>query len=85
MRDNLQIAFIQNLNPWELGLIFFVILLLFGAKRLPELAKGAGKALKEFKKATSEAEETFKAAVKEEDATATAKPAPGNIKSEEAK
>ena len=32
----------------------FVILLLFGAKRLPELAKGLGQGIKEFKKASSE-------------------------------
>lgn len=72
---HLQLAFIQNLNPWEITLIAFVVLLLFGANRLPELAKGAGKALKEFKKATTEAEETFKSAVKEEDTPSPTNPA----------
>ena len=38
----------------ELIIIFLVVLLLFGSKRLPELAKGLGKGLREFKKATHE-------------------------------
>ena len=38
-------------------LILAVVLLLFGAKKLPELAKGLGKSVKEFKKATVEEEE----------------------------
>ena len=40
----------------ELLLILFIVLLLFGAKRLPELAKGLGQSVKEFKKASSEDE-----------------------------
>jgi len=34
---------------WELIVIFLVILLLFGAKRLPELARGLGQSIREFK------------------------------------
>jgi len=41
----------------EMLIIFLVVLLLFGAKRLPELAKGLGKGLKEFKNATKEIEQ----------------------------
>jgi sec-independent protein translocase protein TatA len=41
-----------NLGGGEVILIFCVILLLFGAKKLPELAKGLGTGIKEFKKAT---------------------------------
>jgi sec-independent protein translocase protein TatA len=41
-----------NLGGGEVILIFAVILLLFGAKKLPELAKGLGTGIKEFKKAT---------------------------------
>ncbi len=41
------------LGPWEIILILAVVMLLFGAKRLPELAKGMGKSMKEFKKAMS--------------------------------
>nr|WP_238991387.1 twin-arginine translocase TatA/TatE family subunit [Rariglobus hedericola] len=38
----------------ELFLILAVVMLLFGAKKLPELAKGLGKSIKEFKKASNE-------------------------------
>ncbi len=38
----------------ELLVIFIVTLLLFGSKRLPELARGLGKGIKEFKKAANE-------------------------------
>jgi TatA/E family protein of Tat protein translocase len=38
----------------ELLVILFIILLLFGAKKLPELAKGLGGGLREFKKAAKE-------------------------------
>ena len=40
-----------SLGPWEIILILAVVMLLFGAKKLPELAKGMGKSMKEFKKA----------------------------------
>ena len=36
---------------WEWIIIFLVILLLFGAKRLPDLAKGLGRGISEFRKA----------------------------------
>jgi sec-independent protein translocase protein TatA len=42
---------------WEVVLILAVVLILFGAKRLPELAKGLGSGIKEFKKATREVTE----------------------------
>ena len=42
------------LGGWEIVLILAVVLILFGAKKLPELAKGLGQGIKEFKKATSE-------------------------------
>ena len=38
----------------EIILILFVILLLFGAKKIPELARGMGKGIREFKDATKE-------------------------------
>ena len=44
----------------ELLIIFFVIVLLFGAKKLPELAKGLGKGIKEFKKASSNIEDEIR-------------------------
>jgi sec-independent protein translocase protein TatA len=42
---------------WEWVLIIAVVLLLFGAKKIPELAKGLGSGIKEFKKAAKEGEE----------------------------
>ena len=40
----------------ELLLILFIVLILFGAKRVPELAKGLGKALREFRNAAKDIE-----------------------------
>lgn len=40
-------------GPMEIVLILFVVLLLFGAKRLPEIARGLGESIKEFKKSIS--------------------------------
>jgi sec-independent protein translocase protein TatA len=45
-----------GLGPPEIIIIFLVIVLLFGGKKLPELAKGLGKGIKEFKKAQTEEE-----------------------------
>jgi sec-independent protein translocase protein TatA len=43
---------IANLGPTEIILIILVIVLLFGAKKLPELARGSGRALRIFKAET---------------------------------
>lgn len=51
-----------NLNGWELLVIVFAILLLFGAKKIPELAQGLGKGLKEFKKGLKDVEDEIKTA-----------------------
>ena len=39
-----------GIGTWEILLIFLVILLMFGAKRIPEIARGIGKGVTEFKK-----------------------------------
>ena len=44
-------------GPFELLVIFIVILLLFGGKKLPELGKSLGEGIREFKKALREASE----------------------------
>ena len=54
------IGFITNLRGPQLIIIVLVVLLLFGSKRLPDLARGFGKALREFRKAASDAETSFK-------------------------
>ena len=46
----LQLAFIQNVGPTEWILILLILLLLFGATRIPKLARSLGKSAKEFKK-----------------------------------
>lgn len=58
-------AFIEGLGGPELMMIMFVILLLFGANKLPELAKGLGRATREFKKATSGVEEEIRNAMED--------------------
>jgi sec-independent protein translocase protein TatA len=40
------------LGGWEIVLILAVVLLLFGARKLPELAKGLGQGIREFKKSS---------------------------------
>ncbi len=46
-----------GIGTGELLIILFIILLVFGSKKLPELAQGLGRGIREFKKATSEIEE----------------------------
>ncbi len=57
------IGFFPGVGAPELLIILFVLLLLFGAKKLPELARGMGKSIKEFKKATNEIEEDIRTAI----------------------
>ena len=53
------IAFL-SLGGFEILLILFITLLLFGAKRLPELARSLGQAKREFTRVTSEVEDVVK-------------------------
>jgi sec-independent protein translocase protein TatA len=50
------IASIMNLMGPDVMVILFIVLLLFGAKKLPELARGMGRAVKEFGAARDEIE-----------------------------
>ena len=43
-----------GIGTTELLVILFIILLVFGSKKLPELAQGLGRGIKEFKKASNE-------------------------------
>ena len=44
-------------GPWQIVLLLVVIVLVFGSKKLPELARALGKAKGEFKKGTQEGEQ----------------------------
>ena len=84
-----KLAFLQNINGPEILLIFLIVLLLFGAKRLPDLFKSFGKSIREFKKATSEIEDDFRTAMDEiptdkqsTPVQSTAKPKPTQVASE---
>ena len=46
-----------GIGTTELIIIMFIILLIFGAKKLPELAQGLGKGIREFKKASNDIQE----------------------------
>ncbi|WP_234572971.1 Sec-independent protein translocase subunit TatA/TatB [Rhodohalobacter sp. 614A] len=45
---------------FEWVIVIFVVFLLFGAKRIPKMAKGIGQAIKEFRNARSNEEDEFK-------------------------
>jgi sec-independent protein translocase protein TatA len=60
-----------GLGGMEVVLILAIVLLLFGAKKLPELAKGLGTGIKEFKKATREVTDEIQNASNETPASKT--------------
>ena len=49
-----------GLGIQELLLVFLAILLLFGAKKIPEIARGLGRGISDFKRALKEPEEILK-------------------------
>lgn len=49
------------IGPMQIALIVFVVLLLFGGRKIPELMRGLGKGMKEFKDASSDSEGKQKA------------------------
>ena len=67
MEINNIFLFIGGLGGTEVILILVVILLLFGAKRIPELAKGLGRGIREFKDATKEVKNEIESSVKDDD------------------
>lgn len=58
--DNLQIFEAGMIGGPQIILIVVLLILLFGAKKIPELMKGMGKGIKEFKDATNEDAEADK-------------------------
>ncbi len=56
--------------------ILIVVLILFGAKKLPELARGLGSGIKEFKKATQDVQDDLQSALNDDQYTPPRRPAP---------
>ena len=48
------------IGPWQVIIIILAIIILFGGKKIPEIARGLGLGLKEFKKATREIKDEVK-------------------------
>jgi sec-independent protein translocase protein TatA len=55
-----------NFGAMEIVFIVLAILILFGAKKIPELAQGVGKGMREFKKALREVEDDIKLSDKQD-------------------
>jgi sec-independent protein translocase protein TatA len=69
------LAFLENINGPEMILIFLVVLLLFGAERLPGLFQSFGKSVREFKRATKGIEDDIRSAMDVEPVNAAPPPA----------
>ena len=68
------LAFLPDIGGGEVMIVLFLVLLLFGGDKMPQLAKGIGKSLREFKKAASDVEQEFKRALDEVPDSPPAKP-----------
>ncbi len=66
MSSQVQLAFF-NLGPWEILLVLVVVLVLFGAKRLPELARGLGLGINEFRDAVDSSKKEIMDVIESED------------------
>jgi len=74
------VASLTNLAGPDLLIILLIVLVLFGAKKLPELARGMGQAVKEFQKAKDEfTDELHKAGNNPPAATPSVQPAQSTI------
>ncbi|WPP50862.1 Sec-independent protein translocase subunit TatA/TatB [Catalinimonas niigatensis] len=61
------LLFIGGLGGWEIMVILLVVLVFFGANKIPEIARGMGKGIREFKDATKEIKNEIESGVKLED------------------
>ncbi len=60
-------AFLGNLGWGEIAIIAFLILLLFGGKKIPELMKGVGKGIRAFKQGMSDVQDEINAPLDKDD------------------
>ncbi len=77
--------FVGGLGPLEIGVILILLVLLFGADKIPKLARSAGDAKKEFEKAKMEAEKEVQEFEQEleEDATPEPEPQQSSVETDE--
>ena len=54
-----------NLGGGEIFIILLIVLLLFGSKKIPELARGLGKGIRYFKEATGDVQQEIKDSIKD--------------------
>jgi len=59
------LAFIQNISPMNLIIILAIVLVLFGSKKLPDLARSLGRSLGEFKKGKEEGDKIASDSIKD--------------------
>jgi sec-independent protein translocase protein TatA len=62
----LTFLFLPSLGAGEITLILLIVLIFFGAKKIPELARGLGRGIREFKDATKEIKNEIEEGVKDE-------------------
>ncbi len=55
----------MSLGPWEIVLVALVIIILFGGKKIPELARGLVKGLQEFRKTTKDLKDEVNSAAED--------------------
>jgi sec-independent protein translocase protein TatA len=60
-------ALVGPLGPWELLIIFFIILIIFGPRKLPEVAEAMGKSIQKFKRASRDAREEIETGLEDKD------------------
>jgi sec-independent protein translocase protein TatA len=77
MAYNFAILAFGSVGAPELLVIFLVVLLLFGAKRIPEIARGLGKGIREFKGATREIADEINTASREVKSSTKSEPVSG--------
>lgn len=69
-------ALLPSFGGGEMIVVLLVVLLLFGGDKMPQLAKGIGRAVRDFKKAAADVEREFKQALDEVPDSPPPKPAP---------